>query len=113
LKLLFDANLSPKLIGRLAGLFPDSVHVFDTGLARDTSDEAIWEFAKGNGFTIVTTDSDFLVLAKPRGAPPKVIRLEKCNYRTPRVEGLLRRHAIRIAELEKSSRAILIIRSRT
>jgi len=43
LKLLFDANLSPKLVQRLAELFPDSIHVFDTGLAGYTSDETIWE----------------------------------------------------------------------
>ena len=60
MKLLFDANLSPRLIGRLAALFPDSIHVFDTGLARFTSDEAIWEYARSNGFVIVTADSDFL-----------------------------------------------------
>lgn len=54
MKLLFDANLSPKLVGRLAELFPDSVHVFDTGLARLTSDETIWEYAGEHGFTIVT-----------------------------------------------------------
>jgi predicted nuclease of predicted toxin-antitoxin system len=111
LKLLFDANLSPKLVGRLAQLFPDSVHVFDTGLARSTSDETIWEYAGANGFTIVTADSDFLDFARSRGAPPKVIRLENCNYRSSQVEDLLRRHAIWIAELEQSSRASLVIRS--
>jgi predicted nuclease of predicted toxin-antitoxin system len=111
LKLLFDANLSPKLVDRLSGLFPGSVHVFDTGLARFTSDEAIWEYASANGFMIVTADSDFLELAKCRGAPPKVIHLENCNYRTSRVEELLRRNAIRIAELEQSSRIAFIIRS--
>jgi predicted nuclease of predicted toxin-antitoxin system len=111
LKLLFDANLSPKLVGRLAQLFPDSVHVFDTGLARYTSDESIWEYARANGFTIVTADSDFLDLAGLRGAPPKVVQLENCNYRTAQVESLLRRHAIWIADLEQSSRATLIIRS--
>ena len=63
MKLLFDANLPPKLVGRLAELFPDSVHVFDTGLARYTSDETIWKYARANGFTIVTADSDFLDLA--------------------------------------------------
>jgi len=47
LKLLFDANLSPKLVHRLAELFPDSVHVFDTGLARFTSDEVIWQLPYG------------------------------------------------------------------
>lgn len=111
MKLLFDANLSPKLVGRLAQLFPDSVHVFDTGLARSTSDETIWEYAGTNGFTIVTADSDFLDFARSRGAPPKVIHLENCNYRSSQVEDLLRRHAIWIAELEQSSRASLVIRS--
>jgi len=111
LKLLFDANLSPKLVGRLAELFPESAHVFDTGLARFTPDRAIWEHARAHGFTIVTADADFLDLADSHGAPPKVIHLENCNYRTAKVEELLRRHAIRIAELEQSSRAVLVIRS--
>jgi predicted nuclease of predicted toxin-antitoxin system len=111
LKLLFDANLSPKLVDRLAELFPDSAHVFDTGLARFTKDEIIWEYARANGFTIVTADSDFLELANSRAAPPKLVRLENCNYRTSQVEDLLRRHAISIAELGQSSRAILIIRT--
>ncbi|MCX6626346.1 MAG: DUF5615 family PIN-like protein [Candidatus Solibacter sp.] len=111
MKLLFDVNLSPKLVHRLAGLFPDSVHIFDTGLARFTSDEVIWEFAGANGFTIVTADSDFLDLAKFRGVPPKAVRLENCNYRTSQVENLLRRHAILMAELEQSSRSTLVIRN--
>ena len=108
MRLLFDANLSPKL-DRLAELFPDSVHVFDTDLARFTSDNAIWEYARNNGFVIVTADSDFLNLAEQRGAPPKVVRLENCNYRTKQVEGLLRRNAVRIAELDRSTRSVLII----
>jgi len=93
LKLLFDANLSPKLVGRLAELFPTLVWLYTSG------------------FTIVTADSDFLDLAGLRGAPPKVVRLENCNYRTAQVENLLRRHAIWIAELEQSSRAALVIRA--
>lgn len=111
MKLLFDANLSPKLVARLAELFPDSMHVFDTGLARFTSDETIWEYARSQGFVIVTADSDFLQLAHARGAPPKVVRLENCNYRTERVEQLLRRRAVLIAELEQSPRTILTIRN--
>ena len=113
MKLLFDANLSPRLVGRLAELFPDSVHVFNTGLAEFTSDEAIWEYARHNGFVIVTADSGFLELAEKRGAPPRVIRLENCNYRTSQVENLLRRNAVRIAELEHSSRPVPIIRNTT
>jgi predicted nuclease of predicted toxin-antitoxin system len=63
LKLLFDANLSPKLVGRLAGLFPGSQHVLDVGLARETPDKVIWEYAKAHSFVIVTADSDFLAIA--------------------------------------------------
>ena len=113
MKLLFDANLSPKLVGRLGELFPGSAHVFDTGLARSTSDEKIWQFAAAEGFTIVTADSDFLGLARSRGNPPKVVHLENCDYRTSQVESLLRRHAIWIAELEQSSRTTLTIRNTT
>jgi len=111
LKLLFDANLSPKLVERLAELFPGSRHVFQTGLASFTSDEAIWEYAASHGFTIVTADSDFLNLANVRGTPPRVVRLDNCNYRTSEVENLLRRNAILIAEMEQASRSTLIIRN--
>jgi predicted nuclease of predicted toxin-antitoxin system len=110
LKLLFDANLSPKLVGRLSELFPGSAHVFETGLSRATSDEKIWQYAAAEGFTIVTADSDFLAIAELHGAPPKLVHLQNCDYRTSEVELLLRRHAIWIAELEQSSRTTLAIR---
>ena len=113
MKLLFDANLSPKLVDRLGELFPGSMHVFDTGLARSTSDEKIWKYAAAEGFTIVTADSDFIDLAKSRGAPPKVVHLENCDYRTSQVESVLRQHAVRIAELERSPRITLTIRNKT
>jgi predicted nuclease of predicted toxin-antitoxin system len=101
----------PRLVGRLAELFPGPVHVFDTDLAQFTPDETIWEYARSNGLVIVTADSDFPGLAEERGAPPKIVRLENCNYRTSQVEDLLRRNAVRIAELERSSRAVLVIRN--
>ncbi|MBN1628540.1 MAG: DUF5615 family PIN-like protein [Thermoleophilia bacterium] len=69
MKLLFDANLSPRLVSRLSELFPGSAHVFDTGLARLTSDESIWKYAKAHGFIIVAADSDFLDLAERYGSP--------------------------------------------
>jgi predicted nuclease of predicted toxin-antitoxin system len=110
-RLLFDANLSPKLVDRLAELFPDSIHVFSAGLGQLVSDETIWDYARLHDLVIVTADSDFLGLAEARGVPPRVVHLENCNYRTRMVESLLRRHAIRIAELEHSSRPVLIIRN--
>ena len=111
MKLLFDANISPTLVRRLGDLFPGSTHVFETGLVQSTPDARIWDYAAEHGFTIVTADSDFLDLAKSRGAPPKVVRLENCDYRTSRLEAILRRNALRIAELEQSARSTLIIRS--
>jgi predicted nuclease of predicted toxin-antitoxin system len=41
MKLLLDQNVSPRLVARLAGLYPGSAHVHDLGL--DTaSDDEIW-----------------------------------------------------------------------
>ena len=58
MKLLFDENLSPKLPRLLASQFPGSVHVRDCGL-KGQSDQAVWEYAGANGFTVVSKDGDF------------------------------------------------------
>jgi predicted nuclease of predicted toxin-antitoxin system len=107
LKLLFDANLSPRLVPRLAELFPGSIHVFDTDLVRYTPDEVIWEYAKNGGYTIVTADSDFIEIAKRQGTPPGVVRLENCNYKTALVEEVIRRNAVRITDA--GLRGVLIL----
>jgi predicted nuclease of predicted toxin-antitoxin system len=97
-KLLFDQNLSHRLPRRLADLFPDSDHVRPLALDQ-ASDDSIWEFAKANGFCLVTQDSDFAERSRLYGAPPKVVWL-RCGNSTPqRVEDILRRNAILIAEL--------------
>jgi predicted nuclease of predicted toxin-antitoxin system len=71
MKLLFDENLSFKLCGRLAGLFPGSVQVRLVGLEK-ADDRAIWDYAAANGFTIVSLDADFAERAALVGPPPKV-----------------------------------------
>jgi predicted nuclease of predicted toxin-antitoxin system len=53
-KLLFDENLSRKLVVRLAELFPESSHVAEAGLL-ESPDGEIWEFAKAANFVIVST----------------------------------------------------------
>ena len=58
MKLLFDENLSPRLPRALADLYPDSAHVHECGLG-SADDARIWDYAKQNGFTIVSKDSDF------------------------------------------------------
>jgi predicted nuclease of predicted toxin-antitoxin system len=110
LNLLLDENLSPRLAPRLRPLFPGLIHVRDIGLNR-ASDETIWEWAKGNSYTIVTTDSDFVGLSAGRGWPPKVVHLEECDVPLRIVEDLLRQNAVRISEFAKDSRkGVLAIR---
>ena len=41
MKLLFDQNLSPRLVRLLADIFPDSDHLREVGL-RDEPDASIW-----------------------------------------------------------------------
>ena len=67
MKLLFDENLSRKLMVRLAELYPGSVHVTEVGL-HERSDHEVWEYAKHGGFLLVSADSDFYELANDRGA---------------------------------------------
>jgi predicted nuclease of predicted toxin-antitoxin system len=49
LKLLFDQNLSRKLVNRLADIFPESSHV-QFYKVDERTDTEIWEFAKLNDF---------------------------------------------------------------
>lgn len=90
MKLLFDENLSPKLVDLLTDVFPGSVHVHMCGLGR-SDDEAIWRYAKNNDFAIVTKDSDFQERAVLPGSPPKVIWVRIPNCKVEEVAALLRR----------------------
>lgn len=53
MKLLFDQNVSRRLVGRLADLYPNSIHVSLVGLDR-ASDDAVWAYARKNEYIIVT-----------------------------------------------------------
>jgi predicted nuclease of predicted toxin-antitoxin system len=58
MKLWFDQNLSFRLCQSIADLFVESSHVGFLGLA-EVSDRVLWDYAKTNGFTIVSQDADF------------------------------------------------------
>ena len=89
MKLLFDENVSPRLVAGLSDVFPGSVHVRDVGLARAT-DAAIWDYARDHDLTIVSKDSDFHQASFVRGPPPKVIWIRRGNCTTADIEALLR-----------------------
>jgi predicted nuclease of predicted toxin-antitoxin system len=110
MKLLFDENLSFRLVEAIAQLFPGSIHITRTNLARAASDRAIREYAGQNDFVIVTADSDFVILANTLGHPPKVIHLENCDYPTNIAARVLTTNAIRISDFERNDRPVLILR---
>ena len=72
MKLLFDENLSPKLVKLLGDLFPDSLHVRDVDLNR-ADDSVVWKYAKENDLTICSKDSDMHQRSFVLGFPPKVV----------------------------------------
>ena len=91
MKLLFDENLSHKLVTRLVDLFPDSIHVRELGL-NSADDAIIWEHAKDNDFMIASKDSDFHQRSFVYGFPPKVIWVRLGNCSTSDVEKVLRKN---------------------
>jgi predicted nuclease of predicted toxin-antitoxin system len=74
MKLLFDENLSPNLPGLVMATFPGSEHVREIGL-KGRTDEDIWDYARVNGFAIISKDKDFYQRALLYGSPPKFIWL--------------------------------------
>lgn len=99
-RLLFDENLSYRLIKLLAESFPQSAHVDDVGL-HGGSDDDVWGYARKNGFVLVSKDNDFRQLSFLRGAPPKVVWLRVGNAPTKAVVDLL---GSRKADIESFAR---------
>jgi predicted nuclease of predicted toxin-antitoxin system len=52
-------------------------------------DQAVWAYAKQNGFVIVTRDSDYLDLSALHGQPPKIVWLRTGNQSKAAVIHLL------------------------
>ena len=109
MKLLFDQNLSFKLVGLLATDFPGSLHVRDCGLDHAT-DAEVWEYARDHDFVIVTKDTDFHQRCFLFGAPPKVVWLRLGNCTTQAVERAVRSRSAEItAFIADDSEALLIL----
>ena len=113
MKLLFDENLSPRLAEVLADVYPGSVHVQTCGLG-SAQDQAVWQYAKDNGFTIVSKDSDFQERAVLRGSPPKIVWLRAANCTTAQIENLLRSgHPIITRFINEDEESCLVLSPRT
>ena len=101
-RLLFDQNLSPKLVKRLSDIYPNSDHLDLLGLGT-AEDTLVWEHAKDNGFVVVTKDADFADLSVLRGFPPKIVWIRRGNCSTTDIENLLRDHNSEIQDLATDS----------
>ncbi|MET0029347.1 MAG: DUF5615 family PIN-like protein [Candidatus Thiodiazotropha sp.] len=77
MKLLLDQNLSFRLLEKLQPAYPGSTQVKFVDLDQ-ADDLSVWRFARNNGFTIVTKDSDFHEFSLIYSNPPKIIWL-KCG----------------------------------
>jgi len=100
--LLFDQNLSPRLIEKLADLYPRSVHVSMIGMG-NALDIEIWQYAFDHDHMIVTKDADFSELGLLKGFPPKIIWIRRGNCSTREIERILRENFSAISRLSEDS----------
>ena len=108
MKLLFDQNISHRLVGRLSDLYPGSEHVRRLGLDR-ADDRTVWEYASENGFAIVSKDEDFHQLSFLHGAPPKVVWVRLGNCTTGEIEEALRRHHSELVDFDAQDEGAFLV----
>jgi predicted nuclease of predicted toxin-antitoxin system len=97
MKLLFDQNISFRVVKGLQKLYPLAKQVRELHLENST-DREIWEYAKMESYTIVTFDSDFYDLTLLLGIPPKVIWLRFGNTSTDNLIEILKENQSIITE---------------
>lgn len=110
MKLLFDQNLSPRLVVSLKIIYPDSSHVQTVGLDR-AADEKVWEYASKNDFIVVTKDVDFFERGLLKGYPPKVVLIRRGNCSTFEIENMLRVHADDVEALSANKNIACLVLS--
>jgi len=82
-RLIIDANLSPRIADRLRAAGHDAVHVADIGML-NASDDAILVHAAAAGQVIISADTDFGELLAVSGATrPSVVLLRSADHLTP------------------------------
>lgn len=88
MKLLFDQNISYRILRQLPEKYKGSTSVKSEGLI-NASDRQIYDFARLNNFIIVTQDADFSELNMILGFPPKVIWIRLGNLKTTEIVDIL------------------------
>ena len=91
MKILFDQNISHRIIKKIIHIYPLAQQIRQLGLENATDIE-IWEYAKINDYTIVTFDADFVDIANYKGHPPKIIWLRIGNTTTNGIASIMLTH---------------------
>src|ERR1019366_4936675 len=109
MKLLFDANLSPRLVQLLSDLFPSSTHM-EHFANLDADDDEIWDYEIRNDFTIVTKDADFDDMSRLAVKAPKIVWIRRGNCSTSVIEHVIRANFESISALgdEENELSVLV-----
>jgi predicted nuclease of predicted toxin-antitoxin system len=109
MKILLDANISWKLTKALSPIFGECLHVDNIGITVPAQDVDIWDYAKENGFIIITKDNDFVDLLEVKGYPPKIVLLKTGNSSSKALVQLLTNSKTLIQELSENDYGLLEI----
>ncbi|MBK6505150.1 MAG: DUF5615 family PIN-like protein [Ignavibacteria bacterium] len=108
MSLLFDNNLSVKLVHLLSDCFPGSVHVVDIGM-QNSNDLDIWKYAKDKDLTIVSKDKDFYHLSSAFGSPPKLIWMIVGNCKIVDTVDIIRTNQEEIIDFIQGGKDMLVL----
>ena len=108
MKLLFDENLSHRLVERLADIYPGSQHVRQLGM-KSAPDRIVLGYAELMEMVLVTKDTDFDDLGILHSDTARILRLDLGNCTTAEVEQALRAIAPDLGSLFESGRVVSII----
>jgi predicted nuclease of predicted toxin-antitoxin system len=107
MKLLFDENLSFRLVAALADLYPNSTHVREVGLL-GADDLHVWQYAAEHGYLLVSKDTDFYERSLVFGAPPKIVWLRTGNSSVADTINLLRSQYIVVRHFNEDAEATFL-----
>lgn len=95
MKILFDQNISPKILNKLPSEFHACQQVRFVEL-ENASDLEIFKYAGSHGFAIASFDSDFVDLNSLFGVPPKIIYINTGNLTTQSIADLIQNKLLNI-----------------
>ncbi len=88
MKLLFDENISHRILKKLIPDYQNSIHCKSIQ-PLPKNDIDIWNHAKENNFVIVTFDEDFYEWMLLNGFPPKIIWIRTGNTSTSAIAEII------------------------